>query len=83
MAQSSDVPSDARAAFGEDFIAVVFLVDFTCFTSYEEYAAVGEAAGASATLLVEPDSPYLARHMYAVVDVTGGQPPRRAAPSSR
>jgi len=80
MAQTSDLPDDARAAFGEDFIAVVYMTDFTCFSSYQEYAAVGEAAGASATLLVEPDSPYLARHMYAVVDVTDGQPPRRAAP---
>lgn len=81
VAQSSDVPSDARVAFGEDFIAVVFLSDFTCFASYEEYAAVAEATGASASLLVMPESPYLAPHMYAVASVGGGQPARRAAPA--
>ena len=80
VAQSSDVGADARAAFGADFIAVVFLEDFTCFTSYEEYAAVAEATGASASLLVMPDSPYLAPHMYTVADVAPGQSLRRATP---
>ena len=83
VAQSSDVPSDARAAFGDDFVAVVFLQDFTCFTSYEEFAAVAEATGASATLLVMSESyPYLAPHMYAIADVdAGGQPLRRTVPT--
>jgi hypothetical protein len=77
---SWDVPRAAQAAFGETFAAVMFVEDFGCFASYEEFAMTSETTGASALLLVMPQSPYLAPNLYGVADVAADGA-RRATPT--
>ena len=68
---AADAPSAARAAFGTNFIAMMFLEDFDCFASYDEFSMVADAMGASALLLAMPESPFMAPHLYGVADVDG------------
>ena len=77
VAYAADAARAARAAFGENFVAVMFSEDFDCFAAYGEFAASAEAMGASALLIAMRASPYLAPHMYGVAGNGLSQPESR------
>jgi hypothetical protein len=63
-----------QSKFGDDVVGAVFLEDFECFPSYEQFVDVAAAAGVKAAILVVPPGQSV-QTMYGSVEVGEGEAP--------